>query len=99
MIRCFGAMRRVPEPDVAIQPVPNGVTYVGPLEPVVTGPLYQESGMLTPSRGSTVLQPACTGNLPSSGEPHMRGSPSSSRTACRLLSDDDQPSMERSHTL
>ena len=29
----------------------------------------------------------------------MRSSPSSSRTACRLLSDDDQPSMDRSHTL
>ena len=36
---------------------------------------------------------------PSSGEPHMRSSLSSSRTACRLLFNDDQPSMERSHTL
>jgi hypothetical protein len=29
----------------------------------------------------------------------MHSSPSSSRTACRLLSDDEQHAMERSHTV
>src|SRR3982074_3396358 len=42
---------------------------------------------------------ACIGSLPSSGELHMHSSPSSSRTACRLLSDDEQHAMERSHTV